>query len=51
MMSSIYEFIGRAVVRMVWWRFRRPIQAAGAIAAAAVIAGGYLLSRREPPEG
>ena len=50
-MSTIYELIGRLVVRLAWWRFRRQIQVAGVLAGAAVLAGGYLLSRREPPEG
>jgi hypothetical protein len=50
-MSVIYELIGRIVVRLAWWRFGRQIQIAGAVALAAAIAGGYLLSRRDPPEG
>lgn len=51
MASAIYELIGRAVVRLVWWRYRKQIQLAGAAAVAGVVVGGYLLSRREPPEG
>jgi hypothetical protein len=50
-MSLIYELIGRIVVRVAWWRFKRQIQVAGALAILAALAGGYLLSRREPPEG
>ena len=50
-MSGLYELIGRVVVRLAWWRFHREIKVAGAVAAAALVAGGYLLSRREPPEG
>ena len=50
-MSVIYELIGRVVVRLAWWRFGRQIQIAGAVALVGVIAGGYLLSRRDPPEG
>jgi hypothetical protein len=50
-MSAIYELIGRFIVRLFWWRFGRQIQIAGTIALAAAVAGGYLLSRREPPEG
>ena len=49
--ASIYEFIGRSVVRLAWWRFGRQIQIAGGLAIVAVVAGGYLLSRRQPPEG
>ena len=50
-MASIYEFIGRTVVRVVWWRFGRQLQIAGAVALFAAGAAGYLLSRRSPPEG
>ena len=50
-MSAVYELIGRLVVRLAWWRFGRQIQIAGAIALVAAVAGGYRLSRREPPEG
>lgn len=50
-MTTIYELIGRAVVRLAWWRFGRQIQIAGIVAGVALAAGGYLLSRRDPPEG
>jgi hypothetical protein len=50
-MSVVYELIGRVVVRLAWWRFGRQIKFAGAVALVAVLAGGYLLGRREPPEG
>jgi hypothetical protein len=50
-MSIVYERIGRFVVGLVWWRFKRQIQIAGGLAVLAAVAGGYLLSRREPPEG
>jgi hypothetical protein len=50
-MSVVYEFIGRTVVRVVWWRFGRQIQIAGIAAVFLAGAAGYLLSRREPPEG
>jgi len=49
--SSLYELIGRLIVRLAWRRFGRQIQIAGVVALAAAAAGGYLLSRREPPEG
>lgn len=49
--SIVYEWIGRLVVRLAWWRFGRQLQIAGAVAVALVAAGGYLLARREPPEG
>ncbi|MDX6585727.1 MAG: hypothetical protein QOI31_200 [Solirubrobacterales bacterium] len=50
-MGIIYEFIGRIFVQAVWWRFGRQIQIAGAVALVAAGAAGYLLSRRDPPEG
>ena len=50
-MSTVYEFIGRTVVRLVWWRFGRQLQIAGAVALFLAGAAGYLLSRRDPPEG
>lgn len=50
-MSYLYELIGRAVVKLAWWRFRRQIQVAGAVTVVALVGGGWLLSRREPPEG
>jgi len=50
-MAAIYEFIGRSVVRLAWWRFGRQIQIAGGVALLAAGVGGYLLSRRSPPEG
>ena len=50
-MSAIYELIGRIVVRVAWLRFGRQIKVAGGVLAVLVIAGGYLLAKREPPEG
>jgi hypothetical protein len=50
-MSVVYELVGRFIVRLVWWRFGRQVQIAGAVALVAAAAGAYLLSRREPPEG
>jgi len=50
-MSIVYEFIGRTVVQAIWWRFGRQIQIAGAVALFAAGAAGFLLSRRDPPEG
>jgi hypothetical protein len=49
--SSIYELIGRAVVRFAWARYGRQITVAGAVFGAALLAGGYVLARRTPPEG
>jgi len=51
MTSSIYELIGRLVVRLVWLRYGREIRIAAGLGVAAAVVGGYLLARREPPEG
>jgi hypothetical protein len=50
-MGAIYELIGRAVVRLAWWRFGTQIKVAGAVVVAGALAAGYVLSHREPPEG
>jgi hypothetical protein len=50
-MSAIYELIGRIVVRLAWLRFGRQIKIAGGVFGILVLAGGYLLAKREPPEG
>jgi hypothetical protein len=51
MISAIYELIGRIVVRLAWLRFGSQIKIAGGALAVLAIAGGYLLARRQPPEG
>jgi hypothetical protein len=51
MIATFYELIGRLVVRLAWWRFGRQLKVAGIAALAAALVGGYLLARREPPEG
>jgi len=51
MMSTIYELIGRLVVRVAWLRYSREIKIAAGVGLAAALAGGYVLARREPPEG
>jgi len=50
-MSAIYELIGRFIVRLMWFRFGRQIRIAGGLVAALVLAGGYLIAKRQPPEG
>jgi hypothetical protein len=50
-MSTIYELIGRAVVRFAWLQYRREITIAGAVAGSLLVAGAYLLAKRVPPEG
>lgn len=51
MVASIYELIGRLVVRLAWARFGGQLKIAGGVLALAVLAGGYLLAKRQPPEG
>jgi hypothetical protein len=51
MMSTIYELIGRLVVRFVRVRYRRQIRMALGIGVAAVLAAAYLAATRQPPEG
>ena len=50
-MSALYELIGRAVVRLAWWRFGRQIKIASGVALVVVGVAGYLAATREPPEG
>lgn len=50
-MSTVYEYIGRFIVRLVWFRFSREIKFAGAGAALLAVVGAYLIARHEPPEG
>jgi hypothetical protein len=49
--SSVYELIGRLVVRFAWLRYGRQIRIAGGFALGALLLGGYLAAKREPPEG
>jgi hypothetical protein len=51
MASSVYELIGRLVVRLAWARFGGQIKIAGGVFAVIALLGGYLLAKREPPEG
>jgi hypothetical protein len=50
-LSAIYELIGRLVVRFVWLRYGRQIKVAAGLGLGALLLGGYLAARREPPEG
>lgn len=51
MVSTIYELIGRLVVRLAWARFGGQIKVAGGVLAVIVVLAGYLIAKREPPEG
>lgn len=50
-MSAIYELIGRLVVRSVWLRYGRQLRTAAGVGLGALLLGGYLAAKREPPEG
>ncbi|HEX2128593.1 MAG TPA: hypothetical protein VHF58_05200 [Solirubrobacterales bacterium] len=50
-MSSVYELIGRLVVRLAWARYGRQLTIAGAIFGALILALGFVLAKRTPPEG
>jgi hypothetical protein len=51
MTSTIYELIGRLVVRFVRARYRRQLRGAAALGAVVLAAAGYVAFTREPPEG
>ncbi len=51
MASAVYELIGRIVVRLAWLRFGSQIKVAGGVFAVLVVVAGYLIAKREPPEG
>ena len=51
MMSSVYELIGRLVVRFAWARYGRQITIVGAVFGAALLGAAWVLAKREPPEG
>jgi hypothetical protein len=50
-MSSVYELVGRAVVRLVMAQYGRQIKIAAGVGAVLLAAAGYLIATREPPEG
>ncbi len=50
-MASLYELIGRTVVRLAWWKFGRQVKIAGAVGLVAIGVAGWLAATREPPEG
>jgi hypothetical protein len=49
--SVMYELIGRLVVRLAWLRYGRQIRIAAGLGLTALVVGGYLAAKREPPEG
>ena len=50
-MPTLYELIGRVVVKAIQARYRRQIRIALGMGAAGIVAGAYLAATREPPEG
>ena len=50
-MATVYELIGRAVVRLIWVRYGRQLSIAGAVLGTALVAAGWVLAKRTPPEG
>ena len=51
MAPAVYEYIGRFVVRLVWFRFGSQIKVAGAVLAGVTALAGFVIARRTPPEG
>ena len=49
--SKLYELLGRLVVLGVRVRYGREIRIAGGVLAVLALTGGYLITRRQPPEG
>jgi hypothetical protein len=50
-MATLYELIGRLVVKAIQVRYQRQIRVALGIGVAGIAAAAYLAARREPPEG
>jgi hypothetical protein len=50
-MATLYELIGRLVVKAIQMRYQRQIRVALGIGVAGIVAGAYLAATREPPEG
>ncbi len=52
MARAFYELVGRLVIRAAWLIYGRQIKLAGAATVALLaVAGGFLVARRQPPEG
>jgi hypothetical protein len=52
MASAFYELVGRLVMRAAWLIYGRRMKVAGAVGVALLaVAGGFLVARRQPPEG
>lgn len=51
MANEIYEFVGRLVLWALRTRYRTQIRVAAGAGIAAIVLGGYLIAKRQPPEG
>ena len=51
MAPAVYEYIGRFVVRLVWFRFGSQIKLAAGVFAGVTALIGFVIARRTPPEG
>jgi hypothetical protein len=51
MTNAIYEYVGRFVVRLVWFRFGSQIKIVAAVFAGVTALAGFVIARRTPPEG
>jgi hypothetical protein len=50
-MSTVYEAIGRWMVRLWLVRFRRQLRIAAGVGIVAILLGGYLAAKRSVDEG
>lgn len=51
MSNAIYEYIGRFVVRLVWFRYGSQLRLAGGVLAGVTLLLGFVIAKRTPPEG
>ncbi len=51
MANEIYEFFGRLIIWAIRTRYRTQLRIAAGAGIAAVVLGGYLIAKSQPPEG
>ena len=51
MANEIYEFVGRLVIWAIRTRYRTQLRVAAGAGIAALLLGGYLVAKSQPPEG
>jgi hypothetical protein len=49
--NEIFEYVGRLVLWALRTRYRTQIRIAAGAGIAAIVLGGYLIAKRQPPEG